>query len=257
MTAAPDARRSAGAQVPAALLARGLGKRYGAAIALDGIDLEIPAGQWVALVGPNGAGKSTLLRLFASLARPTSGSLFIHGHDPRTAARETLLRRLGLLSHQGFLYDHLSGFENLLFYGRLYGLRHAAQAARDALHTVGLGKRGDDFARSYSRGMLQRLAIARTMLHAPDILLLDEPFTGLDQEASETLVARLAAARAAGATGLLVTHDFAAVPSIADRILVLVAGRLAVDRSALGLDRADIEALVRATVRTGRSGGPR
>ncbi|HEX9427284.1 MAG TPA: ABC transporter ATP-binding protein [Candidatus Polarisedimenticolia bacterium] len=254
MTAAPPPFPPGGATTPAAVRARALGKRYGAASALHALDLEIAAGEWVALLGPNGAGKTTLLRLCALLSRPTSGALFIHGEEPRAADRTALLRRIGLLSHQSFLYDHLTGFENLLFYGRLYGLRRPEQAARDALEAAGLARRGDDLARGYSRGLLQRLAIARTMLHAPDLLLLDEPFTGLDQEATEMLVARLAGLRATGVTALLVSHDFGAIPSLADRILVLASGRLAVDRAAAGIDRIGLEDLVRAAARAGQRG---
>jgi heme exporter protein A len=227
-----------------ALAARGLTRRYGSSPAVDGLDLEIPAGQCVALLGPNGAGKSTLLRLFALLLRPSAGDLLIHGQDSRRADRATLTRRIGLVSHQTFLYDDLTGLENLLFYARLYGVENPLAASRDGLLGAGLEARADDLTRGYSRGMQQRLAIARAFLHAPDILLLDEPFTGIDREASARLGERLAAFRAAGGTCVFSTHDLGSGLSLSDRILVLSAGRLAADRSARGIDAATLGSLV-------------
>jgi len=243
VTAAPAGRRAP------ALLALGLSRHYGPHAALDRIDLEIPAGEFVALLGPNGAGKSTLLRLFATLIRPTAGRLEVHGLDPRRAERAPLARRIGLLSHQTFLYDHLTGLENLLFYARLYGLPDAPGAARAALRAVGLEDRGSDLLRTYSRGMQQRLAIARTLLHDPDIVLLDEPFTGLDPEASDRLHERLGGARAAGATCVMATHDLGAGLRLADRVVVLVSGRLVADRPAREIDAPSLGALVRQTAR--------
>jgi heme exporter protein A len=235
---------------PAALLARGLVKRYGAQPALDGIDLEVAAGSFVLLLGPNGAGKSTLLRIFATLVRPTSGTLRIHGADPRQTDRAVLRRRIGLLSHQGFLYDHLTGLENLLFYGRLYGLPDPLPAAVLALRGAGLVDRALDPTRSYSRGMQQRLAIERALLHDPDVVLLDEPFTGLDRRASDGLENRLAALRTAGRTCVMTTHDLRSGLRLADRVVILAGGRLAADHPARELDPEALEALFReATVR--------
>ncbi len=235
---------------PPALLARGLTKRYGPAAAIDTLGLSIPAGQCVILLGPNGAGKSTLLRLFALLLRPSAGELLIHGEDPRRTERSALTRRIGLLSHQTFLYDHLTGLENLLFYARLYGIAEPGAAAREALRAVGLEARGSDLVRTYSRGMQQRLAIARALLHAPDIVLLDEPFTGLDRDASARLDQRIGAARAAGATCVIATHDFGAGLQFADRVIILASGRLVADRSARGLDAASLGALFRDATET-------
>ncbi|HEU4400731.1 MAG TPA: ABC transporter ATP-binding protein [Candidatus Polarisedimenticolia bacterium] len=233
----------------AALRARSLGKRYGSFPALDRIDLEIPAGQFVLLLGPNGAGKSTLLRLFATLIRPTSGEVLIHGAPAAGEEAAGLRRRIGLLSHHTFLYDHLTGRENLLFYARLYGLPDPGRAARDALRAVGLEERSEDLVRTYSRGMQQRLAIARASLHAPDILLLDEPFTGLDREATDRLQDNLRRAREARRTCVMATHDFAAGVPLADRVVILRAGRVALDRAAAGLDAAAVETLFRNTTR--------
>jgi len=231
----------------AALQACALRKRYGPVAAIDGIDLAIPRGQFVALFGPNGAGKSTLLGMFATLVRPSSGSVRIHGEDPRQADRPALMRRIGVLSHETFLYDHLTGLENLVFYARLYGLPDPPGAAREALRAAGLEDRRSDQVRGYSRGMQQRLAIARALLHAPDILLLDEPFAGLDRDAADGLRDRLLTARRAGATCVLATHDFATALPVADRVVVLVSGRIAAERSARGLDEAAFDALLRST----------
>ncbi len=228
-----------------ALLARGLTKQYGPVPAVDDVSLGIPAGQFVVLLGPNGAGKSTLLRLLATLIRPTAGGVLIHGQDPARGDAAPLRRRIGLLSHRTFLYDHLTGLENLEFYARLYGLADAPAVAGEALHGVGLGGRGADLVRTYSRGMQQRLAIARALLHRPDILLLDEPFTGLDREATDRLHAILRRAREDGRTCVMVTHDLGAGLALADRVVVLLAGRVVVDRAAHGLTPPALEALFR------------
>jgi heme exporter protein A len=240
----PPAERAEG--VPA-LVARGLTKQYGPIRAVDGVDLAIPAGQSVALLGPNGAGKTTLLRLLATLVRPTTGGVLIHGRDPARGDAAPLRRRIGLLSHRTFLYDHLTGLENLVFYARLYGLAGAPAAARQALHGAGLDARGDDLVRTYSRGMQQRLAIARALLHRPDILLLDEPFTGLDREAADRLHATLSRARRDGLTCVMATHDLGAGLPHADRIVVLLAGRAVADREARGLALPEVEALIMRT----------
>ena len=231
------------------LEARGLTRRFGPLPALDGIDLGIEAGSSVFLLGPNGAGKSTLLRLCATLLRPTSGSLAIFGTDAGAADRAALRRRIGFLSHRTFLHDQLTGRENLVFYARLYGLADPDGAARTALAQAGLAARGDDPVRGYSRGMQQRLAIARALLHGPDLLLLDEPFTGLDRDAADRLEERLRAERGRGRTCLLASHDFVSGARLADRVVILAHGRVALDRAAAGLDAAALEALYRDATR--------
>jgi heme ABC exporter ATP-binding subunit CcmA len=224
--------------------ARGLAKRYGALPALDGIDLTVAAGQTVVLLGPNGAGKSTLLRLLATLTRPSSGHLSLFGEDARSSDAGGLRRRIGFLSHQTFLYDHLTGRENLLFYARLYGLSNPERAARDGLGAAGLSDRQDDRVGVYSRGMQQRLAIARSLLHDPEMILLDEPFTGLDRASSERLEERLRQLRAAGRTCVMATHDQDQGLRTADRVLVLRGGRLELDLPARGLDSSRLEGLL-------------
>jgi heme exporter protein A len=227
---------------------------YGPHAALDRIDLLVREGECVLLLGPNGAGKSTLLRILSTLARPTSGSLLIHGDDPVRADRLAVRRRIGLLSHQTYLYENLSAAENLEFYAQLYGLRDPRGAAREGLASAGLTDRAPDLVCTFSRGMKQRLAIARALMHRPDVLLLDEPFSGLDREARSLLTEQLRQARADGRTCVLATHDFGAGAPIADRLLVLASGRLVLDRSMAGLDRAGLEAVFREATGNGTAG---
>lgn len=166
------------------------------------------------MVGPNGAGKSTLLRLLAGLARPTAGSV----------TREGGRRSIGLLSHQSQLYGDLTAVENLAFAARLYGVPDPNGQARARLAAVGLAERADEPVRSLSRGMVQRVAIARALLHGPRVLLLDEPFTGLDPQSSELTLALLAAERAAGQALVLVTHDAQEAWELATHAHLLVRG---------------------------------
>jgi len=227
--------------------ARGVAKRYGALAALDGIDLTVPAGQAVVLLGPNGAGKSTLLRLLATLTRPSEGRLRLFGEEARPPGDGRLRARIGFLSHQTFLYEHLTGRENLLFYARLHGLSDPESVARAALDAARLSDRRDDRVGAYSRGMQQRLAIARSLLHGPEMILLDEPFTGLDRDSSAGLEERLRRLRAEGRTCVMATHDLGQGLRAADRVLVLRGGRLALDSPARGLDPARLEALLAGT----------
>jgi len=234
-----------GPAVPA-IEATGLGKRYGPVVAVESLDLRVTSGESVALFGANGAGKSTLLRLCATLIRPTAGRLSLFGADASSSDAGALRRRIGFLSHQTFLYEHLTGLENLLFYARLYALPDPASAALESIRAARLEHRRHDRVGSYSRGMQQRLAIARALMHRPDLLLLDEPFTGLDRPSCARLEATLEEERGAGRTFILATHDFGQGLRTADRVLVLAAGRLLLDRAARGLDQAFLEALMTA-----------
>ncbi len=207
------------------LEARGVTRAFGAQRALRGVDLRLAAGDAVAVAGPNGAGKTTLLRILAGLMRPTSGE--VHLADGRTPRDPAARRRVGLLSHQSFLYDDLTPRENLLFTGRLYGLADAAERTARALEEAGLAARADDPVRQLSRGMVQRVAIARALLHEPEILLLDEPFTGLDVPSAARLRALLAAQRAAGRGLVIVTHHLAEAWGFATHVAVLARGQWA------------------------------
>lgn len=206
---------------------RGLVKNYGLNTALRGVDLHVAEGQFMSLVGPNGAGKSTLLRIVATLLQPTEGQVVVGGWEfPAHAAK--VRRHLGLVSHQPLLYRDLTAAENLEFYARLYQLNDIPERVAEALKNVGLFARQRDPVGGFSRGMVQRLTIARATLHEPDVLLLDEPYTGLDQDASLLLDTLLQRESENGRTILLITHDLSHGLEQSDRIAILNNGRIAV-----------------------------
>ncbi len=208
--------------------ARGLTRRYGPVRALQGVDLTLSAGEVLLVLGPNGAGKSTLLRTLAGLLRPTAGSVTIAGRR-LTGDDPDARRPIGLLSHQSLLYDELTLLENLVLAARLYDLPDAAVRGIAALEAQGLADRRHDRPRSLSRGMQQRAAIARALLHDPRLLLLDEPFTGLDAIAGERFRDLLRAHATADRALVIVTHHASEAWELATRIGVLVAGRWALE----------------------------
>lgn len=190
---------------------------------LQDLSGQIRQGEIVSLFGPNGAGKTTLLRLMATLLRPTSGTLRLFGQP---SADATARRRLGFLGHDSFLYPDLTPVENLAFYGRAYRLDNIPTRIDAALEQVGLQQWRTTAVRVFSRGMEQRLALARTLLHDPDLLLLDEPYSGLDARGVTILQTVLATAKERGKTVVLTTHDFALGLAIATRALLLHRGRI-------------------------------
>ncbi len=206
------------------LAAKGLSRSFGRRRVLHDIDLTLDPGEALAVAGPNGAGKSTLLRLLAGLMRPSAGEVRVMGRPVRGNDGDAR-RAIGLLSHQTLLYDDLTLLENLTFAARLYGIAQARETARAALEQAGLAPRADELPRRLSRGMLQRAAIARALLHGPRLLLLDEPFTALDAASADRLRGELRAAVGAGLGLVLVTHHLAEVWGVATRIAVLVEGR--------------------------------
>jgi heme exporter protein A len=203
--------------------ARGLQRSFGRVRILRGIDLSLRPGEALAVVGPNGAGKTTLLRLLAGLMRPTAGEVRVMG-EPLTRGADRIRRAIGLLSHQSLLYDDLTLLENLAFAARLYGLERPRVRASAALDQAGLGARAGELPRRLSRGLLQRAAIARSLLHDPQVLLLDEPFTGLDAAAADGLRADLRIRLSQGLGVVLVTHHLAEAWDLATRVAVLVDG---------------------------------
>jgi heme exporter protein A len=206
-----------------------LTKRFGPQRALAGVDLELRAGSMCAVLGPNGAGKSTLLGILSTLMRQTSGEVVYRAEDGAGVLDgEELRRQIGVLAHSAFVYGELSGVENLLFYASLYDVADGAARAAALLAQVGLDERARHrAARTYSRGMLQRLALARAMLHDPRLLLLDEPFTGLDRAGAAALSATLAEAKRGGRIMLVITHDLEAIGGFVDHVAILRAGKLA------------------------------
>jgi heme ABC exporter ATP-binding subunit CcmA len=217
----------------ALLEARGLQRSFGRVRILRGLDLSLRPGEALAVVGPNGAGKTTLLRLLAGLMRPTAGEIRVLG-KPLTAGAARLRRAIGLLSHQSLLYDDLTLLENLTFAGRLYGLDRPRELAGAALDRAGLGDRAAELPKRLSRGLLQRAAIARALLHSPQVLLLDEPFTGLDANAGDRLRADLLTRLGQGLGLVVVTHHLAEAWDLASRVAVLVEGRWATEEPRSG-----------------------
>jgi heme exporter protein A len=229
----------------ASVEARGLERSIDGRRVLCGIDLTVRRGDFVGVLGANGAGKSTLIKLFATLAPPTGGQLLLWG-TPIQKVGPALRRRIGLIDHNLMLYRDLSARANLEFFAHLYGLSNARARAIEALRAMGLERRADDAVKSFSRGMAQRVAIARALLHDPDLLLADEPFTGLDAASAAGLEQLFADLRDAGRTIIMVNHDVAQTLRAADRVVVLRRGRVALDRSTRGADATSVLAEVTA-----------
>ena len=201
-------------------------KRFGLKTVLRGMDFRVERGEFVALLGPNGAGKTTFLRILASLSRPSLGEVRIAGFRlPAQAA--AVRRRLGVVSHLPLLYGDLTAEENLRFYGRMYGVPELDRRVIEVLEMVGLASRRRDLVRTFSRGMQQRLAIGRAVLHDPDVMLFDEPHTGLDQDASAMLDTVLKEVAARGRTVVMTSHDLARAADLASRFDILSRGVIA------------------------------
>lgn len=211
---------------PPLLACSGVVRRFGAVTALAGVDLVVQAGEVVLLLGSNGAGKTTLLRVMAGLTRPVRGTARVMGHD--VWADPTARRLIGFVSHHALMYEDLTPRENLRFTAALHELDDAPSRITSALATAGLASRADAPARGFSRGMLQRLALARATLHDPPLLLLDEPFTGLDADATGQLSERIGAS-GPGRAIVAVSHDPAELWALATRVVVLSAGRVIAD----------------------------
>lgn len=209
----------------------GLVKRYGGKLVLRGLDYSVAPGEFVALLGPNGAGKSTFLRILASLARPTFGTLNVAGFDLPGQATD-VRACLGFVGHQPLLYGDLSAEQNLSLFARLYAIPNPAQRIDELLELLGLSRYRREPVRVYSRGMQQRLAIGRAILHQPELLLLDEPHTGLDQEAVALLNTLLRGLAEGGCTILMASHDLANSAQLAGRFDVLAGGRIAASAAA-------------------------
>jgi heme ABC exporter ATP-binding subunit CcmA len=207
------------------LTASDIGRHYGRRKALSQISFECRIGEVVGLLGPNGAGKSTLLAILATLLTPSTGRVTYGGRTTQDAGA-AIRGRIGLLGHDLFLYPELTARENLLFFARLYDLPEAEALVERSLEHANLADRADDRVGSFSRGMRQRLALERALVHAPRLLLLDEPFTGLDQASAAALVARLRGLQEHGAIVIVATHDLDVAEGLLSRAIYLRNGRI-------------------------------
>jgi heme exporter protein A len=214
-------------------------KRFGPKIVLRGLDFEVLQGEFVAILGPNGAGKTTFLRILSSLSRPTFGAVKVAGYTlPAQAAQ--VRARLGVVTHLPLLYGDLTAEENLRFYGRMYGIVGSNPRIDAVLEMVGLAARRHDLVRTFSRGMQQRLAIGRAILHDPEVMLFDEPHTGLDQDACDMLDALLRDVAGRGRTVVMTSHDLARVENLASRFDVLSRGVIAASTRRVDLGKDNL-----------------
>lgn len=220
-----------------------LSKTYGRFRVLDRISLSVGAGEFVGLFGRNGAGKTTFLKILSLLLKPSDGRLTIQGMSPDRHSH-SILRSIGMVSHQVYLYNDLTSRENLRFYARLYDVDHVESTIDHLLEKVGLASRAKEPVRRFSRGMLQRLSIARVLLHKPALLLMDEPYTGLDQKACTFLDGILSEYHQLGNTVIMVSHDIAHAVTLARRAVVFDRGRIAIDSTTPLQDLDDIKAFV-------------
>lgn len=204
---------------------RGLSKYFGDRLALNQINLNVKERKFLVIFGPNGAGKTTLLKIISTLMKPSEGDVIVGGYKIVENPRE-IRQLIGLVTHSSFLYNGLTGYENLKFYANLYGIKKAEQRIEDLAEQVGIRDRLNDLVQNYSRGMKQRLSIARALIHDPPYLLLDEPFTGLDEEASERFNLILQKLKDEGKTAILTTHNLTRGHFIADEIAILNSGKL-------------------------------
>ena len=240
---------------------RKLVKRFGPKLVLRGLNFTVQQGEFVALLGPNGAGKTTFLRILSSLSRQSMGEVSIAGHSlPQQAAE--VRHSLGVVSHLPLLYGDLTALENLQFYGRMYSVENLQSRIEAVLELVGLSGRARDLVRTFSRGMQQRLAIGRAVLHDPEVLLLDEPHTGLDQDACEMLDGVLKQVAGRGRTVVMTSHDLARTADLAGRFDVLTRGVISASIARAALPEDGLLAFYRqaladslAQVRTKSTGG--
>jgi heme exporter protein A len=236
------------ATAPIEVSARSIEKRFGPVAALRGVDVDIRGGDALAILGPNGAGKSTLLRILAGLCRASSGTISVTRGGRSAGGRGGGRAWVGFAGHATLLYAELTARENLVFHARLQGIRDPGGRADELLAAEGLSDVADRRAGTFSRGMAQRLSIARALVQNPPLVLLDEPFTGLDRRAGDRLSSRLRGLRDEGRAVVLVTHDLLRASEIASSAVILLAGRVLHRATADGLGRDALEAAYSAAL---------
>ena len=224
------------AAAPPAIELRDVVKAFGSRRALDGVDLRLPAGSFLTIFGPNGAGKTTLLRILATLSRPTHGEVRLFGVDALHDDPEPLRQRIGLISHRSMVYGDLTARENLMFIARLYGVPDARARVNELLELVELDHRANDQARTFSRGMTQRLSIARALVNDPDLMLLDEPYAGLDPHGMRLLDELLDRIRP-GRTFVMVSHDLERGFASCTHALIIARGQVVLHGERARLDQ--------------------
>lgn len=229
---------------------KNLTKKFGKNIALNSVNFSVNQGDFISIFGPNGAGKSTLLKLLSTQIRPTDGDIFFNGIKLSDLSSD-FRRYFGVISHQPFLYENLSAYENLKFYGSLYGVGNLEDRINTLLRNVELISRKHDLVRNYSRGMLQRLSIARALIHDPEIIFLDEPYTGLDQHASNILTNILKSQFDNNKTILMITHNLQKGYELATKIMVLNKGDIVLFEEKELLPPSEFEDIYLSTVSAG------
>lgn len=237
------------ARTEKALEVRGLTRSFGVRKALNEVDLDLPTGAFLSIFGPNGAGKTTLVKVLTTLLNPSSGTAKVCGLDVVSEAVE-LRHRIGLISHNPLLYPDLTAEENLLFFAEMYGIPDAEDRVRTLLEDVELDHRRLDLTRTFSRGMLQRLSIARALLHHPDILFLDEPYSGLDPHAMDILDNLIAQIRG-DHTFVMISHDLTKGLELCSHALILANGKVVLYAEKDAIDEAAFRETYRSTVGMG------
>lgn len=207
----------------------GLRKNYSYITAINDINAKFNKGEFITLFGPNGAGKTTLLKILSTLLKPTAGSVTVGGYD-LSKNRNDIRKIIGFLSHENMLYENLSAIENLKFVSVFYNIQNVEDHCKELLQSIGLYKRKDDLVKTFSSGMKQRLAIARALINSPEILFLDEPYNGLDQEGIQSFTDSLKELKNLGHSILLTTHNIDEGLELSDRLLILNKGKLVFDQ---------------------------
>mgnify|MGYP003964974221 FL=1 len=231
-----------------AIEVRHLRKAFGTLKAVDGIDFELKQGEFLTVFGPNGAGKTTLIKILAGLTQPSSGTAKVAGFDIAEGHPE-MRKEIGIISHATALYADLTPLENLIFFARMHGLKQPEDRALKVIDEVGLSPRRNDRVRTFSRGMLQRLSIARAVLHDPAILFLDEPFTGLDLHATNVLKEHLQRLHDRHRTILMTTHDISCGLEMCDKVALQVQGKFAFLENITDIDKDQFESIYFDAVR--------